>query len=96
MSIDEINSLPLEEAAAGRQKALNDEQNHFIFSHMLDHGKERIVEIHSSPVTFQEKPALFSIMHDLTEHKQAEDELQRVRDDTGTARSKPHRGTGSS
>jgi hypothetical protein len=42
----------------------------------LADGEERIVEVHSSPILFREKPVLFSIIHDITERKQAEEFLQ--------------------
>jgi diguanylate cyclase (GGDEF)-like protein/PAS domain S-box-containing protein len=75
MSIHEINTLAPEQAAVEHQKAFNEELNHAIFSHKLASGEERIVEIFSSPVALQERQALFSIIHDITRHKQAEKAL---------------------
>jgi PAS domain S-box-containing protein len=75
MRIDEINVLPPEQVAAERQKALHEERNYFVFPHRLANGETRIVEVHSSPISFQEKRVLFSIIHDITERKQAEKDL---------------------
>jgi PAS domain S-box-containing protein len=76
MNINEINILSPEQVAEDRRKALNEERNYFVFPHRLVSGEERIVEVHSSPITFKEKQALlFSIIHDITDRKQAEDAL---------------------
>ena len=79
MLIDEFDSLITEQLATGR-KAFRKERNHYICSHRLASGEERIVEIHLSPIALQEKQVLFSIIHDITERKQAESELRRAQD----------------
>ena len=71
MFIGEINTLSSEQMAAELQKALVEERNYFIFPHRLASGEERIVEVHSSPITLQDKQALFSVIHDVTKSKQA-------------------------
>jgi len=76
MSIDEINILSPEQVSAERQKALEGKQNFFIFTHRLASGEERIVEVHSSVIPLQDKPVLFSIIHDITEKKQTEEALR--------------------
>jgi diguanylate cyclase (GGDEF)-like protein/PAS domain S-box-containing protein len=78
MSINEINTLPPQQVAAERQKAISAERNYFVFSHRLSSGEERVVEVHSSPIALHEKQLLFSIIHDITERKQAEDLLERT------------------
>ena len=72
MMIYEINILPPPQVAMELQKALNGEQNYFVFPHKLANGEERIVEVHSSPITLQDKQLLFSIIHDITERKRIE------------------------
>ena len=72
MNISEIIVLSAEQIADERQKALHEERNYFVFTHKLADGEERIVEVHSSPMLFGEKRVLFSIIHDITERKQAE------------------------
>ena len=76
MTIDEINQLPPAEVAAERERALRDEKNSFVFPHRLANGEVRIVEVHSSPVEFFGQKLLFSIIHDITERRRAEQELQ--------------------
>jgi PAS domain S-box-containing protein len=73
MFIQEINMLPPEEMAAERQNAFSKEQNYFIFPHRLAGGEERIMEVYSSPVDWKGKQVLFSIIHDVTEIKRAEE-----------------------
>jgi PAS domain S-box-containing protein len=76
MSINEINTLPPDQVALERQKALEEQRNYFIFPHRLASGDERIVEVHSSPIIFGETRILFSIVHDITERKQVEKALK--------------------
>ncbi len=79
MSIHEINMLPPEQVSAARQKVLSGEQSRIVFPHKLAGGEKRMVEVYSSPIVLQGKQALLSIIHDITAHKQVEEEL-RVRE----------------
>ena len=72
MNISEINVLSAEQIADELQKALHEERNYFVFTHKSADGKERIVEVHSSPILFKENRVLFSIIHDITGRKKAE------------------------
>jgi diguanylate cyclase (GGDEF)-like protein/PAS domain S-box-containing protein len=76
MNINDINTLSPEQVTLERQKALNEDRNYLIFRHKLANGEERSVEVHSSPIHFQDEPMLFSIIHDITARKKAEDEIQ--------------------
>ncbi|MCX6060512.1 MAG: PAS domain S-box protein [Chloroflexi bacterium] len=80
MSIQEINTLPAEQVALERQKALSEERDYFVFPHKLASGEERIVEVQSSPITLQEKDILFSIIHDITERERKRETI-RVEDE---------------
>ncbi len=71
MNISEINTLPAEEVSLARERAFAGEQNYIIFPHRLANGEERVVEVHSSPIDFQEKQVLFSIIHDDIERTQS-------------------------
>jgi PAS domain S-box-containing protein len=75
MNINEINLLSPEQVADERLSALSEERNYLVFPHRLFNGEERIVEVHSSPITFKEKQVLFSIIHDITERRQAQEQL---------------------
>lgn len=80
MHIDQINQLQPEEVAAERQKAVERGKNMFVFRHRLASGNLRWVEVYSSPVTIRSQPVLFSIIHDITERKQAEEALKEAHD----------------
>lgn len=73
--IQEINQLPEEKAAEARLKALKGVQSNFIFDHRLSNGNLRTVEVLSSPINFHGQTVLFSIIHDITEQKIAENSL---------------------
>lgn len=75
MSINDINTLAPEEIRLERENALNETRNYFIFTHILANGEKRIVEVHSSPIDYNGH-LLFSIIHDITERKQAEEMLR--------------------
>ena len=77
MNINGINSLPDGEILTNRHNAIEDHRNCVIYSHRLASGEIRTVEVHSSPIDFQEKKILFSIIHDITERKQSEREIQK-------------------
>jgi PAS domain S-box-containing protein len=76
MSIHEIMTLPPEQVAEERKKALNQQRSYFIFPHRLASGEVRIVEDHSTPITLKKKQILFSIIHDITQRIQAEEGLK--------------------
>jgi PAS domain S-box-containing protein len=75
MSIDNINQLTPEQIAEERIKALKNKCNYFVFPHKLSNGKIRTVEVHSAPVKYEGNHILFSVIHDITERKKAEEEL---------------------
>jgi PAS domain S-box-containing protein len=76
MNIHDINMLAAEEVKAEWMKALKDERNYFEFPHRLADGQIRQVEVYSSAFEFQGKSILYSIIHDITEKKLAEEALR--------------------
>jgi len=76
LNITDINKLPPDEIAAERQHAKVEDRNYFIFPHRLASGEIRTVEVHSSPVDVQGQTFLFSIIHDITDRKKADEELK--------------------
>ncbi len=78
MSINEINMMPWEQVTLERGKAASEERSYFVFPHRLASGEVRTVEVHSSPIVIHGKIILFSITHDITERKQAEENLMRM------------------
>ena len=73
MSIQQINLLP-EEIPTSVSKVINGQQNHFELRHRLKNGI-RDVEVFSSKITIGGKEYLHSIVHDITNRKQAEEAL---------------------
>jgi PAS domain S-box-containing protein len=76
LKIQDFNQLSPEEVAAERQRAVEERRNHFVFPHRLATGEVRWVEVYSTPIASQGKSLLFSIIHDITERKRAEEELR--------------------
>lgn len=76
MSIAEINTLPIEEIAAERMRALREERSFFNFSHRLASGEVRAVQVHSAPIEAEGKLFLYSIVHDVTEWKASQAALR--------------------
>lgn len=74
--ISDINMMPLDEIERQRLDALAYKKNYFIFPHRISNGEIRTVEIHSSPILLNGEQALFSIIHDITERKEAEEKLK--------------------
>jgi PAS domain S-box-containing protein len=81
MNIGEINQLTPEEVAAERQRALEEQRNYFVFPHRLASGEIRWVEVSSTPIEAQGKSLLFSIIHDITARKRAEEEIVRAKEE---------------
>lgn len=77
MSIQAINTLTKEEIAEEMAQAKKQHRDHFDFRHRLANGDIRDVEVFSGPVTIQDKELLYSIIHDVTDRRQAEEALQR-------------------
>jgi PAS domain S-box-containing protein len=76
MSINDINTMKPEETFEVRQLVVQKKVNYFIFNHKLANGEIRMVDCHSSPIEIEGKRILFSIMHDITERKKAEEALK--------------------
>ncbi len=75
MSIYAINQLPPEEINQAMAHAKMAQRSDLEFPHCLASGEIRQVEVHSAPLKFKEQTLLFSIVHDITERKQAEQAL---------------------
>jgi PAS domain S-box-containing protein len=78
MSITAINTLSPEEVVQEMQAARREERGHFLFRHRLASGEIRDVEVYSSPIQTAAQPVLFSIIHDITERRRAEEMLRKL------------------
>jgi len=76
MRIQDINKLSTEDIDRERRRAMAEEKNVFIFPHQRADGSIRMVEVHSTAITVQERELLFSIIHDITARTLAEEALK--------------------
>lgn len=60
------------------QAALLGRCNHFISKHRLADGQTRDVEVYCGPVKIDGRELLYSIIHDVTDHKRAENDLKQL------------------
>lgn len=80
LKITDLNQLTPKQVFEEMERAGQEKRSQFFFRHRLAHGEVREVEVFSGPIEFQGKKRLYSIIHDITERRRAETELQRARD----------------
>jgi PAS domain S-box-containing protein len=73
--ITDINILPAEKLAERIKEAVAETNKQFLFKHKLASGEIRDVEVFSGPVQDGNKKYLYSIIHDITDRKRAEEAL---------------------
>jgi len=78
MNIQQINLLTSQEILKLRQEIQIGALNYFSVPHRLASGAIREVEINSVPIKVDERVLLYSIIHDITERKQAEEALRQT------------------
>jgi diguanylate cyclase (GGDEF)-like protein/PAS domain S-box-containing protein len=76
MRIWDINVRGEEQVRGDLSRAASAEKKYFHFRHMLASGEIRDVEVHTGPIFGGGKRLLYSIVHDITERKRAEQALQ--------------------
>lgn len=76
MKITDINTLSSEEVKRELEKARALKKTYFEFRHRLADGSIRDVNVYSSKIELEGKDFLHSIIHDVTESKQAEKTLE--------------------
>jgi PAS domain S-box-containing protein len=67
--------LPEDAVVRNLRRAKNEKEKHFFSTHYRADGEKRNVEIYSGPIRVQGKPLFYSIIHDITDRKQAEKAL---------------------
>ena len=80
MNIARINTLSLDEIGVRMQEVKDRKRGFFLLRHRRADGSVRDVEVHSGPIIFEGKTALYSIIHDVTERKEAEEALKQSED----------------
>ena len=73
-NINRINTLPADQVSQEMRNAKDEMRNYFIFPHKISNGEVRSVEVHSTPITVNNIPLLFSIIHDISARQKAEGE----------------------
>ena len=76
LRISDINMLDTGDVRLKMNQALKEEQRYFLFRHRLADDTIRDVEVCSGPVTIKGRKLLYSLVHDITERKLAEDALR--------------------
>jgi PAS domain S-box-containing protein len=76
MKITDINMLADEQVFQEIERAKSEARNHFFFRHRLASEEIRDVEVYSGPIRVHGKELLYSIIHDISERKRAEEELR--------------------
>ncbi|MFZ5450183.1 MAG: PAS domain S-box protein [Thermodesulfobacteriota bacterium] len=74
--IMDINTLPPKEVFGEMRQACENQRQHFFFRHRLATGEVRDVEVFSGPVNFGGRIFLYSIVHDISARKAAEEALR--------------------
>jgi PAS domain S-box-containing protein len=77
LRIMDINTLSDEEVRREMKRAECEDRLFFRFRHRLATGEVRDVEVYSGPLRSGDKTLLYSIVHDVTERKQAEERATR-------------------
>jgi PAS domain S-box-containing protein len=76
MGICDLNRLSSDTVVRNLVRAKEEKAKHFISTHYLADGSKRYVEIYSGPIRVQGKPLFYSIIHDITDRKLAEEALR--------------------
>jgi len=79
MKMTDLNGMSLEEAAEALWHAHQTDRQPYFLRHRLANGEIRDVESYAGPIQIRGKTYQYSIVHDITRRKQAEEELQRER-----------------
>jgi PAS domain S-box-containing protein len=74
--ITDINMLTNEQVFQEMERARSAQRQHFYFRHRLASEEVRDVEVYSGPIMLHGKQLLYSIIHDISKRKQAEEELR--------------------
>gem|GEM_PF-2548671 len=76
MRIEQISGLPPERVYDDMELAMQRTKTSSMSRHILANKTIRTVEVHSTPITIDDKPLLFSIIHDVTERDDMEVKLR--------------------
>jgi PAS domain S-box-containing protein len=75
MQVFDLNTLQPDRIRAEMARPATQGSLQFEFPHRLANGEIRQVEVHAAPLGLQGRPLLFSIIHDVTERRRAQDQI---------------------
>ncbi|MEH6442845.1 MAG: diguanylate cyclase [Oceanospirillaceae bacterium] len=81
LKITDINQLSNNEIQQEITLAAEEKRDYFFFTHKLANGQCKEVEVHSGPMTIDKEKFLYSIIHDITERRAVEQELNELNSD---------------
>jgi len=73
--IQDINMLSKEQVAVERALAKSEKRKYFIFRHKIANSEVKTVAVYSTPIVYQEKNVLFSVIQDITAERESRQEL---------------------
>jgi PAS domain S-box-containing protein len=79
MGAYDLNRLPKETVIEDFFTAKTEKSRHLFSTHYCASGEPRDVEIYSGLITLHQKPLFYSIIHDVTERRQAEESVKTLR-----------------
>jgi diguanylate cyclase (GGDEF)-like protein/PAS domain S-box-containing protein len=78
MNINRINTMSPAEIAKVLAQAAQNKRNYFVFQHRLASGDIRTVEVYASPVEVDSRRLMFTVIHDITERRELEEQMREL------------------
>lgn len=78
MNMNQLQAMTDEEIFQEMARSQTEHRNHFLLKHRVFGGQVRDVEVYSGPVMVNERALLYSVIHDVTERRRLEAELQKM------------------
>lgn len=79
MSVLQVNTLAPDDTREELTRAAGGTRNYFQFHHRLADGSVRDVEVYSNPISVHSRELLSEIIHDVTERRRTESDLERYK-----------------
>jgi diguanylate cyclase (GGDEF)-like protein/PAS domain S-box-containing protein len=76
MRMSDLEALPQEEIFNEMRRASEERRSYFRLRHRLESGETRDVEVYTAPINVHDRNLLYSLVHDVTERRHAEEALR--------------------
>jgi diguanylate cyclase (GGDEF)-like protein/PAS domain S-box-containing protein len=76
MRMSDLEALPQDEIFDEMRRASAERRSFFRFRHRLGNGEIRDVEVYTAPINVRDRNLLYSLVHDVTERRRAEEALR--------------------